>query len=89
MARKSKTQQLIEGNAGQHLAQRTDTTKQQLLRSAIDSVGLRDVSRVTMASPDVVEGWMNGQASVPEGKLLVLAVFLENLGTERRVSLPR
>ena len=45
-------------------------------------MGLRDVSRVTMASPDVVEGWTNGQASMPEGKLLLLAVFLENLDTE-------
>ena len=59
-----------------------DTTKQELLRSAVDSAGLRDVSRVTMASPDVVEGWTNGQASMPEGKLLLLAVFLENLDTE-------
>jgi hypothetical protein len=60
-----------------------DTTKQELLRSAVDSAGLRDASRVTMASPDVVEGWMNGQASMPDGKLLVLAVFLEKkLGAE-------
>ena len=59
-----------------------DTTKQELLRSAVDSAGLRDVSRVTMASPDVVEGWMNEQASMPDGKLLVLAVFVEKLGAE-------
>jgi hypothetical protein len=59
-----------------------DTTKQELLRSAVDSAGLRDVSRVTMASPDVIEGWLNRQASMPDGKLLVLAVFLEKLGTE-------
>jgi hypothetical protein len=57
-----------------------DTTKQELLRSAVDSAGLRDVSRVTMASPDVVEGWMNGQTSMPDGKIIVLAVFLEKLG---------
>ena len=65
-----------------------DTTKQELLRSAVDSAGLRDVSRVTMASPDVVEGWMNGQASMPDGKLLVLAVFLEELGAENGGSVP-
>jgi hypothetical protein len=59
-----------------------DTTKQELLRSAVDSAGLRDVSRVTMASPDVVEGWMNGQVSMPDGKLLVLAAFVEKLGAE-------
>jgi hypothetical protein len=59
-----------------------DTTKQELLRSALDFAGLCDASRVTMASPDVVEGWMNGQASMPDGKLLVLAVFLEKLGAE-------
>jgi hypothetical protein len=57
-----------------------DTTKQELLRSAVDFAGLNDVARATMTSPDTVEGWMNGQASMPDGKLLLLASFLEKLG---------
>ena len=57
-----------------------DSTKQELLRSAVDVAGLNNVARATMASPDTVEGWMNGQASMPDGKLFMLANFLERFG---------
>jgi hypothetical protein len=33
-----------------------------------------------MAPLDEVEGWMNGQASMPDDKLFMLAVFLEKRG---------
>jgi hypothetical protein len=57
-----------------------DSIRQELLRRAVDFAGLRDVSRATMAPLDEVEGWMNGQASMPDDKLFMLAVFLEKRG---------
>jgi hypothetical protein len=57
-----------------------DTTKQELLRKGVDYAGLNDVARALAASPELVESWMRGQASMPDGKLLVLAAFLDRLG---------
>lgn len=56
------------------------TTKQELLRRAVDVAGLRDVARALTASPERVEAWMSGQAPMPDGKLLMLASFLERVG---------
>jgi hypothetical protein len=57
-----------------------DTTKQELLRKAVDLAGLDDVARALAASPELVEAWMTGRALMPDGKLLVLAAFLDRLG---------
>ena len=57
-----------------------DNTKEELLRKAVDLAGLNDVARALAASPELVEVWMRGQASMPDGKLLMLAAFLDRLG---------
>jgi hypothetical protein len=57
-----------------------ETTKQELLRKAVDFAGINDVARALAASPELVEAWMRGQASMPNGKLLMLAAFLDRLG---------
>ena len=56
----------------------------QEIRRAVDAAGLRDVARALVASPELVEAWMNGQGSMPDGKLLMLANFLEKFGRTER-----
>ena len=57
-----------------------ETTKQQMLRQAVDLAGLVQVAEALKASPSLTEAWMQGQASMPDRKLLLLADFLEKLG---------
>jgi hypothetical protein len=57
-----------------------DTTKQDLLRRAVAFAGLGEVARALAASPELVQAWISGQASMPDGKLLLLAAFLDRLG---------
>jgi hypothetical protein len=62
----------------------SDTTKQELLRRAVDFAGRCDVARALTTSPEVVEAWMTGEASMPDGKLLMLAAFLAKLGNREK-----
>lgn len=57
-----------------------DTTKQQLLRRAVEIAGLDEVAGALKAPPNLVEAWMNGHASMPDQKLLILADFIDRLG---------
>jgi hypothetical protein len=57
-----------------------ETTKEQLLRRAVDLVGLEQVALALKAPPDLVSAWMSGHASMPERKLLLLADFLDRFG---------
>jgi hypothetical protein len=57
-----------------------ETTKQQLLRRAVDLAGLEDVAVALKAPPDLVTAWISGHASMPDRKLLMLADFLDKLG---------
>ena len=57
-----------------------DTTKQQLLRRAMALVGLDELAAALKTPPTLVEAWINGHASMPDRKLLVLADFLEKVG---------
>ena len=61
-----------------------ETTRQDLLRRAVDVAGLPDVARALTVSPERVEAWMNGQASMPDGKLLMLASFLEKFARREK-----
>ena len=54
-----------------------DTTKQELLRSAVAAVGLGMVAAALKAPPSLVEAWLNGSAAMPDRQLLMLADFLE------------
>ena len=58
-----------------------DTTKQQLLRSAVAIAGLGEVAVALKAPPNLVEAWMNGHASMPDQKLRILADFLDRRGS--------
>jgi hypothetical protein len=56
------------------------TTKQQLLRRAVDLAGLSEVAQALKAPTNLVEAWMSGHATMPDRKLLLLADFLDRLG---------
>ena len=58
----------------------TETAGQQLLRKAVDTVGLEDVAFALKAPPALVQAWIQGVASMPDAKLLMLADFLDRLG---------
>jgi len=57
-----------------------DTTKQELLRRAVDLAGLQDVAIALKVPPHLVEAWISGHAFMPDRKLLLLADFLDRLG---------
>jgi len=54
-----------------------DTTKQHLLQRAADLLGRAEIARRLSTPPPVLEAWICGKASMPDGKLLVLAAALE------------
>jgi hypothetical protein len=51
----------------------SDATKQRLLAGAADLLGREELAQCLEASADVLEAWISGHASMPDGKLLVLA----------------
>jgi hypothetical protein len=57
-----------------------EVTKQELLRKAIQRIGLTEVALALKSPPELVSAWMSGHASMPDRKLLMLADFLDNLG---------
>lgn len=57
-----------------------ETTKQNLLRRAVDLAGLEDVAAALKSPPELVMAWMSGHATMPDRKLLLLADFLDRLG---------
>ena len=57
-----------------------ETTKQSLLRRAVDLAGLDEVAAALKSPPNLVAAWMSGHASMPDRKLLMLADFLDKLG---------
>lgn len=57
-----------------------ETTKQNLLRRAVDLAGLEDVAAALKSPPELVTAWMSGHATMPDRKLLLLADFLDRLG---------
>jgi hypothetical protein len=59
------------------------TIKQRVLQRAADLLGRDEIGRRLNVPSQVIEAWMRGDASLPDGKLLVLACVLENFG--RRV----
>ena len=57
-----------------------ETTKQQLLRRAVDLAGLDEVAAALKVPGHLVEAWISGHAFMPDRKLLALADFLDRLG---------
>jgi transcriptional regulator with XRE-family HTH domain len=61
-----------------------DTAKQQLFQRAADLLGRDEIRQRLNVPSEVIEAWMRGDVSLPDGKLLVLACVLETFS--RRIS---
>ena len=57
-----------------------DRTKQDLLRRAADLMGIDELALALKSPRSLVEAWMQGHASMPDRKLLMLADVLDKLG---------
>ena len=58
--------------------------KQQLLQQAAKRLG-REYLATRLAIPaPLLDAWMRGDATMPDGKLLVLAAILDKAPTEKR-----
>ena len=57
------------------------TTKQQLLQRAATLVGLHDLAMRLKVTEPLLEAWINGDAPMPDRKLLLLANILDNWAT--------
>lgn len=51
----------------------SDTTKQRLLAGAAELLGRKELAQCLEVSAGVLDAWISGRASMPDGKLLVLA----------------
>jgi hypothetical protein len=54
-----------------------DTARQDLFRRATDRLGHDEIGQRLNVPAEVIEAWMRGDVSLPDGKLLVLACVLE------------
>ena len=51
----------------------SDATKQRLLGGAAELLGREDLAQCLGVSAGVLDAWISGRASMPDGKLMVLA----------------
>ena len=62
----------------------TETRKQVILKKAAELFGGRDkLARHLGISPHLLEGWMSGDLTMPDGKLFALAKELDALATAK------
>ena len=64
----------------------TETTKQRLLREAAQLMGQRELAQRLRVSEAQLEGWIVGEARMPDRKLLVLADVLDSWATPRKLN---
>lgn len=56
------------------------TTKQRLLRNAAELLGPVELAELLNVSVPLLDAWMNGHASMPDRKLMLLAGMLDEIG---------
>lgn len=61
-----------------------DTAKQHLLQRADLLLGRDEMARRLNVPSEVIETWIRGDATLPDGKLLVLACVLDSLTRQER-----
>ena len=54
-----------------------ETTKQELLQRAVELMGREELARRLKVPGHLLDAWLQGQASMPDGKLMMLAVILD------------
>ena len=60
------------------------TPLQNLLRRAAARIGMRALAARMDVQESLLEAWMNGQATMPAKKILLLAGIIEELGDEQK-----
>lgn len=58
-------------------------TKRQILEHAHLQLGRDELARRLNVSSALVESWIEGDAAIPDGKLMLLACLLEKRGTSQ------
>ncbi len=57
----------------------SDATKQELLRKAVELSSRAELAQGLETDPAVLDAWISGRASMPDGKLLLLADMFEKM----------
>jgi hypothetical protein len=60
----------------------TQATKQQLLRKAAVLMGKEELAVRLKVPPQLLDAWINGQATMPDRKLVPLANVLDQFSTK-------
>ena len=58
--------------------------KQELLQRAVELVGRDELAERIGVSPKLLDAWINGDASMPDGKLLVVAAILKDAADSKK-----
>jgi hypothetical protein len=58
----------------------SQTTRQELLRRAVELIGKKDVAIRLGVTQGVLDGWLTGYLLMPDRKFLALAELLEKFG---------
>jgi len=61
-----------------------DARKRQLIERASKLFGQEQLARRMNVSPTLIESWLSGDATLPDGKLMELARVLDKLSREER-----
>jgi len=61
-----------------------DDAKQRLLKHAINLLGQHGLARRLNVPSSLLDDWIRGDATMPDGKLLVLAAILETFSSPQR-----
>lgn len=69
-------------------AARVATAKRGLLNRATKLLDAADLARRLNVPPMLLQAWMRGDATMPDGKLMDLARVLDKMSREERASTP-
>jgi hypothetical protein len=62
----------------------TTDSRQVLLSKAADLVGRQKLARCLNISPALLDSWISGSGSMPDGKLMELALTMDKLSREQK-----
>ena len=60
----------------------TTTTRQELLRRAVNLIGHDELALRLKVPPPLLEAWIRGVSSMPDRKLILLANILDQFSTK-------
>ena len=76
---------MVAGVAGDLLPPRHQPDpKQQLVKSAADLVGRNELAMHFGIAESLLDAWIRGDATMPDGKLLILATLLDKVASAKK-----